>query len=162
MKNFLLMFLLLLLCSSSCNTCRAANNSGTEIGSLLSVSESFERMMNRTESWSEKCHLNIFSILNEVSFEEGKRLQIDLSEKEVFRGEFRIFASDGSIFHNKVKDVNGNWIDGYLPVHEDGYYREYVHPIEGQRFPGPHRIITGANGEIYYSSNHYQTFIKLR
>ena len=100
MKNFLLMLLLLLLCSSSCNTCRAANNSGTEIDSLQSVSESFERMMNRTESWSEKCHLNIFSILNEVSFEEGKRLQIDLSEKEVFRGEFRIFASDG---HNPME-----------------------------------------------------------
>ena len=76
------------------------SNSGTEIDSLLSVSESFERMMNRTESWSEKCHLNIFSILNEVSFEEGKRLQIDLSEKEVFRGECRIFASDG---HNLME-----------------------------------------------------------
>lgn len=36
--------------------------------------------------------------------------------------------------------------------------REYVHPIDGQRFPGPHRVIIGSDGEIYYTPDHYQTF----
>ncbi|MBQ2055292.1 MAG: hypothetical protein II489_03230 [Bacteroidaceae bacterium] len=95
MKKFLLSFLLILMCSLSCCMGRTANNSGTEIDSLLSVSESFARMMNRTEAWYENCHSDIFSSLSELSFEEGKRLQIDLPNKESSGGESRVFASDG-------------------------------------------------------------------
>ena len=40
--------------------------------------------------------------------------------------------------------------------------REYVHPIDGQRFPGPHRVIIGSDGEIYYTPDHYQTFFLIK
>lgn len=95
MKKFLLSFLLILMGSFSCCMGRTANNSGTEIDSLLSVSESFARMMNRAEFWCKNWHSDIFSSLSELSFEEGKRLQIDLPNKESSGGESRVFASDG-------------------------------------------------------------------
>ncbi len=88
-------FLLILMYSLSCCMGRTASNSGTEIDSLLSVSESFARTMNRAEFWCKNCHSDIFSSLNALSFEEGKILQIDLPNKESSGGESRVFASDG-------------------------------------------------------------------
>ncbi len=58
--------------------------------------------------------------------------------------------NDGSIFRNK---------DSILPEKPYGYYREYVHPTPGVKGPGPQRIVTGEGGEIYYTPNHYETFI---
>ena len=73
--------------------------------------------------------------------------------ERIDRGELLDYRNDGILFRNN---------EGHLPIQEDGYYHEYVHPIEGGRFPGAHRIITGANGEIYYTPDHYRTFIKIR
>ena len=57
--------------------------------------------------------------------------------------------NDGSVFRNT---------DGKLPVQPQGYYREYVHPTPGTTGAGLQRVIVGANGEMYYSPDHYQTF----
>ncbi len=43
-----------------------------------------------------------------------------------------------------------------------GYYREYVRPTPGVSGPGPQRIVVGRGGEMYYTSDHYQTFIPLQ
>jgi guanyl-specific ribonuclease Sa len=48
-----------------------------------------------------------------------------------------------------------------LPQKPAGYYREWVHPTPGLRGPGPQRIVTGKEGEIYYSPDHYETFRRL-
>lgn len=48
-----------------------------------------------------------------------------------------------------------------LPKHPTGYYTEYVHPTYGINHAGPQRIITGKGGELYYSPDHYKTFIPL-
>lgn len=49
---------------------------------------------------------------------------------------------------------------GYLPQRPEGYYQEYTVPqANGAR--GPERIITGANGEMYFSPDHYYTFIPI-
>jgi hypothetical protein len=60
--------------------------------------------------------------------------------------------NDGSVFLNK---------EGILPKQANGYYREYVVPTPGAKGPGPQRIITGNNGERYYTPDHYKTFIPL-
>ncbi len=65
---------------------------------------------------------------------------------------------DGSIFQNRP--VPGK-IQPELPVQPEGYYTEYVHPTPGVSGPGPQRIVTGAGGEIYYTPDHYSTFIRL-
>ncbi|WP_185019930.1 DUF637 domain-containing protein, partial [Pseudomonas brassicacearum] len=66
--------------------------------------------------------------------------------------------NDGSTFQNRPDRVTGQIA---LPVQPSGYYTEYVHPSEGISGPGPQRIVTGKGGEIYYTPDHYGTFIKL-
>jgi guanyl-specific ribonuclease Sa len=60
--------------------------------------------------------------------------------------------NDGSTFMNKV---------GLLPAQPQGYYREWVHPTPGVSGPGPQRIVTGSGGELFYTPDHYKTFIPL-
>ncbi|GEM_PF-2665509 len=59
---------------------------------------------------------------------------------------------DGSVFQNR---------EGLLPKQIDGYYREFVHPTPGVNGPGAQRVIQGQNGELYYSPDHYRTFVPL-
>ncbi|WP_261395972.1 DUF637 domain-containing protein [Halomonas sp. DP8Y7-1] len=66
--------------------------------------------------------------------------------------------NDGTTFQNKpLRGKN----DPELPVRSEGYYVEYVHPTPGISGPGPQRIVTGQGGEIYYTPDHYKTFIRL-
>jgi guanyl-specific ribonuclease Sa len=58
--------------------------------------------------------------------------------------------NDGSIFQNK---------EGLLPKKPPGYYREYVHPTPGINGPGAQRVVVGQGGEIYYTPDHYGTFV---
>lgn len=60
--------------------------------------------------------------------------------------------NDGSTFRNN---------EGLLPSQPEGYYTEYVHPTPGVTGPGPQRIIQGQGGELYYTPDHYGTFIPL-
>jgi filamentous hemagglutinin len=61
--------------------------------------------------------------------------------------------NDGSIFRNK---------EGQLPAQPQGYYREWVHPTPGVNGPGAQRVVTGAGGEMYFTPDHYKTFIRLQ
>jgi RHS repeat-associated protein len=49
-----------------------------------------------------------------------------------------------------------------LPVQPLGYYTEFVHPTPGVAGPGLQRIVTGAGGEIWFSPDHYTTFVRIR
>ncbi len=59
---------------------------------------------------------------------------------------------DGTIHHNAEK---------LLPMKPSGYYREHVVNTHGVNHAGRQRIITGQNGECYYTSDHYKTFTPL-
>ncbi|MDZ3826164.1 two-partner secretion domain-containing protein [Pseudomonas monsensis] len=61
--------------------------------------------------------------------------------------------NDGSIFQNRASD---------LPQKPAGYYTEYVHPTPGIAGPGPQRIVVGKGGEMYYTADHYKTFIPIK
>lgn len=65
---------------------------------------------------------------------------------------------DGSVFQNRPLAGRAQ---PELPTQAQGYYTEYVHPTPGISGPGPQRIVTGAGGEIYYTPDHYSTFIRL-
>lgn len=67
-------------------------------------------------------------------------------------GERHTHRNDGSIFRN---DKN------LLPEKAEGYYHEYVHPSQGVDGPGAQRIVTGKEGEIYYTPDHYKSFKKI-
>jgi uncharacterized protein RhaS with RHS repeats len=61
--------------------------------------------------------------------------------------------NDGSVFKNNEK---------LLPQKAEGYYKEFVQPTPGIKDPGPQLIITGTGGEMYYTPDHYRTFIPLK
>lgn len=60
--------------------------------------------------------------------------------------------NDGSVFQNRQR---------LLPQREQGYYHEYVVPTPGVRGPGPQRLVIGRQGEIYYTYDHYDSFIRM-
>lgn len=62
-------------------------------------------------------------------------------------------GNGGTIFLNRAGD---------LPHKQTGYYIEYVHPTPGISGPGPQRIIVGKDGEMYYTADHYKTFIFIK
>jgi guanyl-specific ribonuclease Sa len=61
--------------------------------------------------------------------------------------------NDGAVLRND---------EGLLPREPGGYYNEYVVPTAGIYGPGAQRLITGANGELYYSPDHYGAFIRIK
>jgi ribonuclease T1 len=73
--------------------------------------------------------------------------------ERIDRGEKFPHRNDGSTFRN---------LEGRLPKKPAGYYKEYVHPTPGLNGPGPQRIVIGKNGEAFYTSDHYQSFRKVR
>ncbi|WP_353653755.1 ribonuclease domain-containing protein [Labrenzia sp. R5_0] len=48
-----------------------------------------------------------------------------------------------------------------MPSQPEGYYTEYVHPTPGVIGQGPQRVIQGQGGGLYYTPNHFGTFIPL-
>jgi len=62
------------------------------------------------------------------------------------------YGKDGSEFTNR---------EGRLPQQGAGYYREYTVETAGSPDRGARRIVNGRAGEIYYTRDHYQTFMRL-
>lgn len=63
------------------------------------------------------------------------------------------YERDGVVFGNREK---------LLPVKERGYYREYTVRTPGVTHRGARRIVSGRNGELYYTDDHYQSFKRIR
>lgn len=59
------------------------------------------------------------------------------------------FSKDDSTFQNR---------EGYLPDQDQGHYREYTVITPGSSDRGARRIVAGANGELYYTDDHYNSF----
>jgi ribonuclease T1 len=60
------------------------------------------------------------------------------------------FPKDGGTFNNAER---------LLPRHEQGYYREYTVPTPGSKDRGARRLVTGSGQEVYYTGDHYQSFV---
>ncbi|MGA5120716.1 ribonuclease domain-containing protein [Streptomyces pseudogriseolus] len=73
------------------------------------------------------------------------------------RRTLRLIDEGGAFPHERDGSVFGNF-EGLLPRHERGYYREYTVPTPGSDDRGARRIVTGRNGETYYTDDHYASF----
>jgi len=69
--------------------------------------------------------------------------------------------NDGTEFRNDPLP-NGNRPLPPQPPQSPPYYLEYVVPTPGAKGPGPQRLVTGKNGEVFYTPDHYTTFIQVR
>ncbi|MFJ6521890.1 ribonuclease domain-containing protein [Streptomyces filamentosus] len=59
------------------------------------------------------------------------------------------YAKDGTVFSN---------FERILPPRKRGYYHEYTVRTPGERDRGARRIVTGGEGERYYTDDHYESF----
>lgn len=59
------------------------------------------------------------------------------------------YAEDGATFQNR---------EGLLPPAPIGYYKEYTVPTPGSSDRGARRLVIGAQGETYYTNDHYASF----
>jgi len=73
--------------------------------------------------------------------------------RRIAAGEHFPHRDDGTVFQNR---------ESLLPPKPSGHYHEYVHPTPNLRGPGPQRVILGADGEVFYTPDHYNTFRRLR
>jgi ribonuclease T1 len=65
-------------------------------------------------------------------------------------GPFPYPHNDGVVFGNR---------EHRLPAERSGYYHEYTVPTPGSRDRGARRLITGTDHELYYTGNHYVSFV---
>ncbi|WP_116044738.1 ribonuclease domain-containing protein [Amycolatopsis palatopharyngis] len=65
-------------------------------------------------------------------------------------GPFPYPGKDGSVFGNREK---------LLPLKESGYYHEYTVPTPGSQDRGARRLVTGESAELYYTADHYSSFV---
>ncbi len=87
----------------------------------------------------------------------------DEDRREIYRGDIDLrptleriaadkrlrFSHDGTTFQNR---------EGRLPRKPPGYYREWVVPTPGEGGPGPQRLVTGEDGDVWYTADHYTSF----
>jgi ribonuclease T1 len=68
-------------------------------------------------------------------------------------GPFR-YAQDGATFGNRER---------LLPSRPAGFYREYTVDTPGSQDRGARRVITGDAGRmLFYTADHYNTFVRVR
>ena len=60
------------------------------------------------------------------------------------------YEQDGTTFGNR---------EGLLPDRERGWYREYTVPTPGEDDRGARRLVTGGERELYYTDDHYGSFV---
>jgi filamentous hemagglutinin len=60
--------------------------------------------------------------------------------------------NDGGIFSNRERR---------LPTADRDTYREFVYTQRGIPFPGPARIILNRQGQVWFTGDHYNSFIKV-
>ncbi|MCX7669981.1 MAG: ribonuclease N1 [Anaerolineae bacterium] len=62
------------------------------------------------------------------------------------------YRQDGVVFENR---------EGRLPRKPAGYYREYTVITPGSPDRGARRLVRGAQGELYYTADHYNSFYRV-
>jgi ribonuclease T1 len=80
---------------------------------------------------------------------------------EAARETLRLIRRGGPFPYERDGAVFGNF-EKLLPAKERGYYREYTVKTPGVKSRGARRIVAGRGGEFYYTSDHYQSFTRVR
>ena len=82
----------------------------------------------------------------------AERAQLLATLALIDRGGPYPYRKDGGTFSNR---------EALLPAQARGYYREYTVPTPGSRDRGARRVVQGKAGEMWYTSDHYKTFVRI-
>mgnify|MGYP001230966346 CR=1 FL=1 len=66
--------------------------------------------------------------------------------------------ADGGPFSYRQDDATFFNREGILPERRRGYYREYTVETPGSPDRGARRIVAGAEGDLFYTEDHYDSF----
>lgn len=82
----------------------------------------------------------------------AERPQLERTLALIERGGPFPHKKDGTVFQNR---------EGKLPQRPRGYYREYTVPTPGASNRGARRVVQGRDGDTWYTSDHYNTFVRI-
>ncbi len=72
--------------------------------------------------------------------------------RRVAKGPPYPYRQDGESFSNR---------EARLPKRERGWWHEYTVETPGSPDRGARRLLVGKDGEIWYTADHYRTFVRL-
>ncbi len=78
------------------------------------------------------------------------------------RDTLTLIDNGGPYPYPRNDDVVFSNAEGILPKKKRGYYKEYTVKTPGSSTRGARRIVTGSDGEFYYTDDHYQSFVRIR
>lgn len=86
---------------------------------------------------------------------------IDAGDLPAEAGETLRLIDDGGPYPYREDDGTFGNFEGILPDRDRGYYREYTVETPGLSHRGPLRIVTGSEGEFYWTDDHYSSFDRI-
>jgi RHS repeat-associated protein len=116
---------------------------GAIINGLYGLNEGYTISKQNRQVW---CQDNLESIIDVLNIRQTMR-RIDQGQVE------SCFRNDGTTFNNR---------EDFLPSNSGPFKEWVVNRYLPNNRPGPERIVTGSNGDMWYSPDHYETFIKIR
>ncbi len=72
---------------------------------------------------------------------------------------WRLIAAGGPYPYPRNDDVPFQNREKILPAKDSGYYREYTVKTPGSPDRGARRLVTGTGKELYYTGDHYASFV---
>jgi guanyl-specific ribonuclease Sa len=101
----------------------------------------------------------IVKLFNEQTGDASASTEIDASTQQRIETTYKnvedgnlTYSKDGTVWNNK---------DGNLPLEKPGFYKEYTVDNSGTSGRGVERLVIGENGDVYYTADHYATFVKI-
>lgn len=82
----------------------------------------------------------------------SERPQLEQTLALIAKGGPFPYKKDGTVFQNR---------ENKLPQRPRGYYREYTVPTPGAANRGARRVVQGRDGDTWYTSDHYNTFVRI-
>jgi ribonuclease T1 len=149
-----LILLLLLPMLAACDMGATLQETANQAGALIEAAATLDAQANATPTPTPRLRATATPRVQGVSGLPTIRYQ-DLPKQAkdtialIEQGGPFPFERDGITFQNREQ---------LLPRKRSGYYREYTVITPGSRDRGARRIVAGAEGELYYTDDHYQSF----
>lgn len=82
---------------------------------------------------------------------EAREITVTLAD--IADGKPDRYRADREIYENR-----GN----HLPEHPRGFWRAFTVVTPGENDRGPRRLVVGKDGSVWFTRDHYRTFVRLR
>lgn len=134
-------FLILLLLLSACSGASGNLERATQVSALATIAPATSAASTPTIP----ARVNGFKTIAIHALPIEAQTTLKLIE----RGGPFPYRQDGQVFQNRER---------ILPQKPSGYYHEYTVETPGSEDRGARRIVSGKQGELYYTDDHYNSF----